>query len=71
MARPFAKMATRALHIDDRSCQQTPRLRIGPEHHPPTRQASQFAYFTEQPYGRDVCKLTGFPAIASVRACDT
>ena len=31
----------------------------------------QSAYFTEQPYGRDVGTLTDFPAIASASACDT
>jgi hypothetical protein len=33
--------------------------------------STQWAYFTEHPYGLDVGVLTGFPAIASSSACDT
>ena len=33
--------------------------------------SSQCRYLTEHPYGREVGMLTGLPAIASSRACET
>lgn len=48
-----------------------PRGRFGSAPRRPIALPDQFAYFTEQPYGRVVPTLTGRPAIASVSACDT